>query len=384
MYEDVKTLKVKQNLEDYLKKLRSTAERENRAKRCNLDKTIFVEPRKGFLDGHYVDRLVLFLRGTGCMQAKETGGCTFCGFYNATNFGKKILDEDYIKQIACVVQDKAIQFSKYATICLYNDGSLLREDEISFSVVLEIFRKLNDIDTVKKIVIESRIDDIAEEKLKKIREVTQKDIEIAVGFESASPMIRDLCVHKSFSNKTFSKVLEVSKKYSISIIPLLILKPPFLTESESIEDYMNSLKFLEQFDIKRIDMELASVEKNTLVYDMWCNGMYQPPKLWTVIEILKRKEQLGLTIPIYISPANYSVSAVAKSSNCDDCTDYITQLFEEYNVYGKKSVFDNVHCHCRDEWLKLLQAPKRMESLPDQVENVLKRLEEIQIEKRGK
>lgn len=381
--DDEKTLKVRENLQDYLIGLRNMAEHENDTKSCNLGEVIFVEPRKGFYNGEYVDRLVVFLRGTGCMLAKETGGCTFCGFYNATNYGKKVLDEDYINQIKSVINDQSIQFQKYPTICLYNDGSLLREDEISLNALLEIFKRLDNIDTVKKIVIEARICDITEEKLKSIRKVTKKEFEIAVGFESANPTIRDLCINKRYSNESFEEVLRIAKTYSVSIIPLLIVKPPFLTETEAIDDYINSLKYLEQFNVKRIDMELASVEKHTLVYDMWVNHMYQTPKLWSVIEILKRREQLGMKTPIYVSPDNYSVTALAHTSNCDDCNHKIVQLFEEFNRYGKASIFDDVHCHCKEEWLELLKE-KETKSLVERVGYVLEKLNKIDIEKEGK
>lgn len=381
--EDEKTLIVRENLQNYLKDLRSQAENENETKSCNLGEAIFVEPRKGFYNGEYVDRLVVFLRGTGCMLAKETGGCTFCGFYNATNYGKKVMDEDYMNQIKSVINDKTVEFQKYPTICLYNDGSLLREDEISFTALLEIFGMLDQIDTVKKIVIESRICDITEEKLEQIREVTKKEFEIAVGFESANPAIRDLCINKSYSNESFEEVLRIAPIYKVSIIPLLIVKPPFLTEAEAIEDYINSLQYLEQFHVKRIDMELASVEKNTLVYDMWKNNMYQTPKLWSVIEILKRREQLGMKTPIYVSPDNYSVTALAHTSNCDDCNALIVLLFEKFNRYGNVSVFNEVHCHCKEDWLGLLEE-KETKPLVERVDFVLNKLNTIKAEKEGK
>lgn len=366
---------LREEIRMYLKSLRERSKQENKKETRMLEKVLFTEPRKGFFDNEYVERLVIFLRGTGCSFASKTGGCTFCGFYNATNFGLKIPDEKYIQQIKDVINDKQINFNDYKIICLYNDGSMLREEEISFKTLIEFIKILNEKENVKKIVIESRVEDITETKLAMIRAATNKEIEIAVGFESANPLIRDLCINKSFENSVFEENCDVAKKYNISIIPLLILKPPFLSEKEAIEDYINSLRYLEQFNFKRIDMELPTVEAYTLVYDLWIKNMYKPAKYWSAIEILKRKHGLGLKTPIYISPPNYSVSAEAKATNCDKCNASIYKAFEDYNRYGDISIFDEIECSCKAEWELLLNSEKYNEELPERIKKILNELE---------
>lgn len=363
--------RIRDLVRSYMKSIRAKVNKNKKNEKNFLTDVISTEPRKGFLNGKYVDRLVIFMRGTGCSQVKEIGGCTFCGFYNATNLGEKINDKHYIEQIKSTINDDKIDFSKYKTVCLYNDGSLLSEEEMSFDVLINIIDILNNIKSVEKIVIESRVENITEEKLIKIRQATDKEFEIAVGFESANPLIRDLCVNKSFSSSTFEEKVKYCSTYNVNLIPLLMIKPPFLTEREAIEDLVNSLKYLEQFDIKRIDLELPTVEENTLTYDMWIRNMYKPIKLWSVIEILKRRDKLGLTIPVYISPMNYSVSAKAKASNCDCCDSTIIKLFEEFNQYGDASIFDKINCTCKLEWENLLKTNNRYEELPEYIEETI-------------
>ncbi len=122
----------------------------------------------------------------------------------------------------------------------------------------------------------------------------------------------------------------------------MILKSPFLTEKEAIDDYVNSIKYLEKFKLERIDMELPTVEKYTLVYELWKHKMYIPAKFWSVIEILKTKHKLGVKTPIYISPSNYSVSVEAKTSNCSKCDSKVNNAFKHYNNFGDISIFDNI------------------------------------------
>lgn len=351
--------------------LRETAKSENKKDDSALSKVIFTEIRKGFCNHEYVDRLVLFLRGTGCSLATETGGCTFCGFYNATNFGYKIPDNDYIEQLNEVIENTDLQFDEHKIICLYNDGSLLKESEIGFNALLTMLCILNKKETVHKIVIESKVEDITEEKLKKIRKTTTKDFEIAVGFESANPLIRDYCINKSFDNEVFEKKCAIAKKYQINIIPLLMLKPSFLSEKEALNDFMNSLIYLDAFNLRRIDIELPTVEKYTLTHELWKRNMYRPAQLWTVIEILKNKHQLNLKTPIYISPPNYSVSAEDQAHNCHHCDAIIFKAFEEYNRFADVSIFEPITCACKHEWVKLIAQEEDL-TLMDRIEAYMK------------
>jgi len=320
-----------------------------------FQEVVGLEVRESYFHGEYVKRLVVFMRGTGCAHATETGGCTFCGFYNATNFGKRVSDEDYKLQIKKVIEFSEINFSEYPIICLYNDGSLLNTKEISFDAVAHIFKLLNHQESVKKIVIESRIEDITEEKLLKLKQITQKEIEIAVGFESANEMIRDLCINKSFSNIYFEKVHKIAISMGISIIPLLMIKPPYLTELEAIEDYVESLLYLEKLNFQRIDIELPTVEKDTLVHELWQRGMYTRLWFWSVIKILQLLQTAKFQTPLYISPPNYSVPSEVKTSNCVNCDDQIYQAIDQFNQKNDISIFDSIECTCKSIWKEQLQ-----------------------------
>lgn len=363
--------KLRKEIRNYLLKLRGTAKIANKNDNNVLSENINIEVRKGLYNNEYVDRLLLFFIGTGCSFATETGGCTFCGFYNATNFGDKINGTDYIKQLNKVIENVELKFDEYRIICLYNDGSLLKESEISFSILLNMISILDKKRTVQKIVIESKIEDITEEKLTKIREITNKDFEIAVGFESANSIVRDYCINKSFDNDMFEKKCSISKEYNVNVIPLMMLKPCFLSEIEAFNDFIESLIYLDRFNLTRIDIELPTVQKYTLTHELWKRNMYSPAKLWTVIEILKKKHQLKLNTPVYISPQNYSVPAEEKAHNCSECDDIILKAFEEYNKFSDISIFDSITCSCKNEWIKLISVNEN-EDLLNRIANSMK------------
>ena len=71
---------IKTCLQTYMKKLRKIACKNSKNKTKNTSEIIKTEIRKGYLNGKIVNRLVIFLKGTGCTNTKKTGGCTYCGF----------------------------------------------------------------------------------------------------------------------------------------------------------------------------------------------------------------------------------------------------------------------------------------------------------------
>lgn len=370
-------IRLRSKMMGYLKRLRERAIRENphNTNQERLREIVFCDLRKGYLDGQYVDRLVLFLRGSGCNLVSKTGGCTFCGFWDVTNFGNKIKDEDYMSQVKTVIDNESYGFSKCPIICMYNDGSMLEEVEISLKVVEDLCRMVAERDHVKRIVIEAKVVDITEQKAAKLRAaVGDKEFEIAVGFESANELVRDHCINKSFRLEQFEKKHEILLKHNIALIPLVMVKPPFLTESQAIDDVVNTFAYLERFNLQRIDLELATIEKNTLVHELWECGEYKTPRLWSIIEIVKRKTALGLKTPIFLSPPNYTATAYEYSLNCPACSDRVVEAIKAYNREQDAAVFDSLECSCEQEWRESMEVKNAGTDLLDNIENLLDKL----------
>ncbi len=365
-------LKALDSLQSYMKELRTKV-----CARRALEKShepvaaVSTDRRVGFLNGRAVNRLVVFMKGTGCSQVKKTGGCTCCGFFSISNLGVKIDDDFYRKEIHKIIDDSENKIDDFEIACLYNDGSLLNEEEFSFEVLIYMIQQLNKISSIKRMVIESKVNDITEEKLKRIRENTNKEFEITIGYESSSEKVRQLCVNRPFYNKDFEEKVKIAQQYNISIVPLLMVKSAFLSEYEAIEDYVSSLVYLEQFGLERIDMELPTVMKDTLNYDLWVNGMYKPIKFWSVIEILKQRQAKDLKTKLYISPMIYSVAAVDKAGNCDSCSDTVYQMFDKFNKTGDISIFDSIECECKKEYEESLERVSDIENLGSRIIQIL-------------
>jgi len=340
-----------------------------------LEKVLFTDTRKSYLHGEFVDRLVLFLRGTGCTWVSDNGGCTFCGFWNATNFGEKIPNEDYLHQVSQVLADPEVGVENYPIISLYNDGSLFEEREIAFDVVLTICQMLAKLPSIKRIVIETKIIDINEEKVAALTQALGTiELEIAVGFESANEVIRNVCINKSFPLPIFEKKTDLLQRYGVRLVPLIMVKPPFLTEQMALDDVVASLVYLEPFNLARIDFELATIEAHTLMHDLWQQGLYTTPRLWTLKAILEQRDALGLKTELYISPPTYSVESLAYSENCPSCNPAMQQAIHGFNRSQSVSAFDGIECACKASWQKNLQDEIQPDDLLPHIETVFGQL----------
>ncbi|MBK6608634.1 MAG: radical SAM protein [Leptospiraceae bacterium] len=362
-------------IQSYLKDLRNKSEAER--EEFSVDRPVCTEVRHARYNGDLVQKLIIFLRGTGCSSIELNGGCTFCGFYSATNHGIKLNRSNFLNQLQFAFDLHKKELDRFPIISLYNDGSMLSEQEISLDVTLEMIQTLSSFQNLKLITTESKLQDITEEKILRIKNTTNKELELSFGFESSDPVVRRLCINKNFTNNKVIEVSELLRAHNINCTALLMLKPPFLSEQESIDDAVKSLQFLEETEINRIDIELPTVEAFTLSHELWKQELYKPIKLWSVIEILKHRHALNLKKIIYVSPANYTVKAIATSSNCPLCNDKFSNLFMEYNQTNDISVFDNLTCECKHDWNQRL-IPSSLEQLPlaDRVEKMMDMLED--------
>jgi Predicted Fe-S oxidoreductase len=65
----------------------------------------------------------------------------------------------------------------------------------------------------------------------------------------------------------------------------LLMKPPFLSEQEAIQDMITSVNEAWAWS-DLISMNLCTVQRSTPVEALWRSGAYRPPYLWSVLTVL--------------------------------------------------------------------------------------------------
>ncbi|KAF5032718.1 hypothetical protein DSECCO2_614280 [anaerobic digester metagenome] len=345
----------------------------------DLDFTVPIgwEERIGHLDDQPIRRLIIFLRSTGCEWVEKTGGCTMCGFYCATSRGREVSADEYVAQFEHVMD--AVDLGDYPIVSIYNDGNIFNEREMPVAAIEKICSYIDGYKNIKRVVVESRIDYSPDEHVARMKKALNgRQLEVAFGFESANAQVMNLCINKGFSANNFDVFHSRMRGMGVLTKPLLLVKPPFLAEGEAIDDILQTISYCVSRGIDSVDLEVTTVEKNTVVHELWKNDLYRPPWLWTLVELLQQcRERFGDRAHVYVSPWNYSVESLDWARNCGKCDAEITEAIQRYNSRFDTTEFDGLDGSCREEWKEAVTA-EDPRTIPERIREQLAYIQSTQ------
>ena len=306
-------------------------------------------------DGVY-DSLTIILNTGGCRWARA-GGCTMCGYVAESVEGGTVAHEDLMTQVEkCLAHEAENADDPAGQIKIYTSGSFLDEREIPAETRQAIAETFADRD---RMVVESLPDFVAEEK---ITDFTDRDIEtdVAIGLETATDRVRHDCVNKYFDFSEFERAAEDAAAAGAGIKAYLLLKPPFLSESEAIEDMKRSIRRCSEVaNCHTVSMNPTNVQRHTMVEELYFNDGYRPPWLWSVAEILESTVE---TDAIVVSdPVGHGSDRGAH--NCGECDDRVQRAIKDFDLRQDPSVFEQVDCDCELTWETVVER-ERSYSMP--------------------
>lgn len=316
------------------------------------DQIVKYDIRLGHLEHKPVKRLVIHFRSNGCGHMTG-GGCSMCGFWAETTQRKyTISTSDFVSQFLNLFG--RLDITAYPIISLYNAGSLFNDEEMPFEALEYIIRQLSQCSTVKQIELESRLEYITREKICRLqRLLSHQALVVGTGLESSNTTIRELCINKQIDLREFERYIEWSRQLGVSSRIYVLMKPPFLTEQEAIEDVIATTQYLQTLNVTDIHYEAVTVEPYTLVFDLYKHGYYRPAWLWSIVEIL---QQIPGTVHAFMSPFRYIAESTDIPHNCSQCTERITYaLIHDYCTSYDVSVLTNLACSCKSDWRKDVQ-----------------------------
>ncbi|MFV9568053.1 hypothetical protein [Thermoanaerobacter mathranii] len=121
----------------------------------NLNQVAYSSINKGYLDNSKIERIIFYLRSTGCeWSCTKMGGCFMCGHYFGTTMGNKLPKDSFYHQF--LSEYNKYDFSKYPMICIYNAGSILNNNEVPRDELYKILEKIKDNVYIKRVILESR------------------------------------------------------------------------------------------------------------------------------------------------------------------------------------------------------------------------------------
>jgi radical SAM enzyme (TIGR01210 family) len=173
---------------------------------------------------------------------------------------------------------------------------------------------------------------------------------VAMGLETTDDFIREKCIDKGFTLADYREAVAVARSAGAGIKTYLMMKPPFLTEREALEDMHRSIAEAAPFsDI--ISMNLCTVQNRTEVEYYWKRGAFRPPYLWSALEVLE-------AAPCHVQCDPVGGGHGRGPHNCGSCDPDIVKGIREYSLNGDRSLLRALkekECGCKAEWEFVLE-----------------------------
>ncbi len=236
-------------------------------------------------------------------------------------------------------------------------GSFFNDDELPPEVRASTFETAKNLAGIRKVMVESRPEYITSEKIEKAIEILGPDIEfeVAIGLESSSTRVRDDIINKGFGLKEFEESLRVIGKTSASLLVYILLKPPGISEKEAYFDTLDTTEYVfkqgREHAITKVTAAIqpAFVQREGYLHDIYVEGNYRPPWLWTIVKLINKVHSFG---EIQIGTSDDYPPPIAIRANCPLCNDDFEKAVDTYNRTQDATVFEGLQCQCQKKWTR--------------------------------
>lgn len=306
--------------------------------RTKEETPVAVWSEKEVLDGEKVDALVVILRSKGCFWSRKSG-CLMCGYNN--DCLDSISPENLVSQFEYAMS----QHGNFPYLKIYTSGSFFDGGEVAPDARDKILKTAGE--KADRVLVESRPEFITGETLAAANKHV-KSLETAIGLETASDDVRTKCVNKGFDFSNYLDACKLLKENGAVIRTYILLKPLFMTEGQAIEDVKNSIEKVSDLS-QIISINPVNVQRGTVVEKLWKKGHYRPPWLWSLAEILKMPSNARLV------SAPSGGGTKRGTHNCGKCDKPILNALRDFSLNADSSIFGDIDCECKQEWLDTLE-----------------------------
>ena len=316
----------------------------------DLRRPVRVERAPVWLDGVPSQRLMVILRAPGCVWSRKAGGgCSNCGFAELSTHGAPVSAEELVAQFDAALAE-AGPLDDVAEVDVYNSGSFFADEEIPAEARSRILSRLRP-PTVRRVLVAARAEQVRAKDLAAARAcLGEKELEVGIGLESADDRVRDKLINKGFGRAEFQRAVRILGEHGARLLVYVLVKPLGLSEREAIEDCVATARYV--FEVAgrshvqaRIALEPVFVAPQTALEKEFVAGRYQPPSLWSVVEIVRRIHSLG---ELLVGQSDEGLSPQRIASGCARCDGELRRAFAAYNRTRDLSALSAVSCpDCR-------------------------------------
>ena len=256
-------------------------------------------------------------------------------------------------------------FDSMGMVKVYTSGSLLEDREIPLDFQERVLRDCHEMG--KELVIESRTEQLSEEKLAWATKINPK-FSVAIGLEAYDDEVLRFHVNKGFSTKSWDRAVENLEKFGLRIKTYLMFKPPFMSEGDALTHGAKWIRDVaERSD--EISVNPMNIQRGTVIDRLFRANEYRPPWLWSLIQLIKdvhhdiHPTNSGNGADDQVSRLIIHPTAGGKvrgAHNCGSCDDEVVAAIERYSVSGDIHDLDGLSCDCEEVWKTEVELDQKM------------------------
>ena len=292
--------------------------------------------------------LTIILNTGGCRWARA-GGCTMCGYVAESVEGGTVAHENLMTQVEhCLKHETDNADDPAELIKIYTSGSFLDEREVPAETREAIAETFGDRE---RMVVESLPDFVDREKLAAFVD-RGLAVDVAIGLETATDRVRHDAVNKYFDFADFEAACAEARDAGASVKAYLLMKPPFLAEPDAVEDMKRSVRRCGSVEgCHTVSMNPCNVQRHTMVEELYHDGGYRPPWLWSIAEVLEATADEDVIV--VSDPVGHGSDR--GPHNCGECDDLVQRAIKDFDLRQDPSVFEEVSCACESTWAYVMR-----------------------------
>jgi archaeosine synthase beta-subunit len=291
------------------------------------------------VDGRPVRAFVLILRTRGCYWA-DVKGCSMCG-YSKDTLGRSATPAELAEQLASALR----RYAGEPYVKVYTSGSFLDDREVDPESRRSIVGAF--AGRAERLLFETLPEFVGPATIDPLRAAFGGTLEVALGLESTDPTVLAKYVHKSAAPADYLAAGDRVRSLGARAKAYLLLKPPYLTEDESIEDVVRSVAVAApHFDT--LSVNPVHIQNGTVVEWLYHRGRYRPPWLWSVVETLRRGAEVRGASRLVSFPTAGGLRR--GPHNCGACDAAVLRAIEAASLGQSFAPLADLDCSCRTTW----------------------------------
>ena len=286
-----------------------------------------------------VRAFVLILKTRGCYWA-DVKGCTMCG-YSRDTLGRSATPAELTEQLSRALA----RYHDEPYVKVYTSGSFLDDREVDAASRERIVSAFSG--RARRFLLETLPEFATAENLRPLRAAFSGELEVALGLESTDPVVLSKYVHKSAAPEEYLSAADRVRALGLRAKAYLLLKPPYLTESESVDDVVRSIEEAAAH-FETISINPVHIQNGTVVEWLFRRGRYRPPWLWSVVDALQRGARVRGAARLVSFPTAGGLPR--GPHNCGRCDARVLAGIEASSLGQEFSGLDGLDCECRRSW----------------------------------